>query len=109
MTAKKPTEREREEKRRSRKEARERHRAQARRDAAHAGQRILRLADVEAYSGLKYARIYELMAEGTFPRSVRLGPKAVGWVQSEIEAWVAARVAERDQGTALTPPDAKTR
>jgi prophage regulatory protein len=36
------------------------------------------------------------MAEGTFPKPVKLGPKAVGWVEEEIDAWIRARMAERD-------------
>jgi prophage regulatory protein len=31
-----------------------------------------------------------------FPKPVRLGPNAVGWLKSEIEAWQQARIAERD-------------
>jgi len=36
------------------------------------------------------------MAKGTFPKQVQLGPKAVGWIEAEIDAWIAARIAARD-------------
>ena len=36
------------------------------------------------------------MAEGKFPAPIRLTAKAVGWLEAEVAAWVAARVAERD-------------
>ena len=36
------------------------------------------------------------MAEGKFPPPIRLTAKAVGWLEAEVAAWIAARVAERD-------------
>ena len=32
-----------------------------------------------------------------FPRRVRLGPRSVAYIESEIEEWMRARKAERDQ------------
>ena len=58
--------------------------------------RILRLLETESRTGLKRSAIYEAMATGDFPRQVPLGARAVGWLESEVEAWLAARVAERD-------------
>jgi prophage regulatory protein len=31
-----------------------------------------------------------------FPKQVRLSPRAVGWIESEIQKWQEARIAERD-------------
>ena len=39
--------------------------------------------------------ILRLEKLGRFPRRVRVGANRVAWLQSEIEAWIAARVAER--------------
>ena len=47
-------------------------------------------------TGLRRSAIYQGMAEGTFRRQVRLGPKAVGWLEHEIDAWIEDRIAERD-------------
>lgn len=58
--------------------------------------RILRRPDVEAQTGLSRSGIYDLMKAGKFPRPVPLGEKAVGWIEAEIEAWIEARVAERE-------------
>jgi prophage regulatory protein len=58
---------------------------------------VLRRVDVERATGLPRSTIYELMARGTFPRPIRLGARAVGWLETEIAAWQRARVAERDQ------------
>jgi prophage regulatory protein len=53
---------------------------------------ILRLPAVKARIGLARSTIYLRISEGTFPPPVRLGPRAVGWVESEIEDWLAAHI-----------------
>ena len=52
---------------------------------------ILRRADVELRTQLSKASIYRLMRASKFPRPVRLGPRAVGWIASEITAWIESR------------------
>ena len=53
--------------------------------------RFLRRPEVEQEVGLKKSAIYEYMAEGTFPKPVRLGRRAVAWRASDIEEWKASR------------------
>ncbi len=53
---------------------------------------ILRLPAVKARTGLGRTTIYQRVAQGTFPKPVNLGARAVGWVDSEISAWIAAQV-----------------
>ena len=48
---------------------------------------LLRRADVERRTGLSCTTIYRLMRAGAFPEPVRVGPRAVRWPASEIEAW----------------------
>jgi prophage regulatory protein len=55
---------------------------------------ILRRKQVEARTGLRRSTIYERVAEGEFPAPINLGARAVGWLESEISAWIAARVAQ---------------
>ena len=57
---------------------------------------ILRLPAVCRAAGYPTSTIYRLMAEGKFPRQVQLGPKSVGWVESEVRKWIEARIAVRD-------------
>lgn len=57
--------------------------------------RILRRPDVEAMTGLSRACIYERMRDGSFPQAVPLGGRAVGWLESEVQAWIEQRLAER--------------
>ena len=42
------------------------------------------------------AHIARLEAAGKFPKRVRLGTGRVGWVEEEVQDWLAARIAERD-------------
>ena len=60
--------------------------------------RFLRLPQVVARVGLSPMTLWrrEKKIPPTFPLRVPLGPNSVGWPESEIEAWCAERVAERD-------------
>ena len=40
--------------------------------------------------------ILRLEKRGLFPRRIQVGPNRVAWLLSEIEAWVAARICERE-------------
>ena len=53
---------------------------------------ILRRKQVQARTGLARSTIYFHIQNGTFPRPVPLGPRAVGWLESEINDWIAERV-----------------
>ncbi|EJM17142.1 putative transcriptional regulator [Pseudomonas sp. GM21] len=61
--------------------------------------RIIRLKPLTARIGLSRSTIYDRMDklspryDPTFPRSVKLGPGAVGWIDSEITAWLEQRMA----------------
>jgi prophage regulatory protein len=53
--------------------------------------KILRRPEVEAQTGLSYPTIYRHIQAGTFPPQVQLGPNSVGWIEEEIDAWIASR------------------
>jgi prophage regulatory protein len=53
---------------------------------------ILRRPAVEARTGLSRSTIYSMMAEGRFPKPVRLGKRAVGWMESAISDWLESRI-----------------
>ena len=63
-------------------------------------ERILRRPEVERATGLARSTLYDLMAASKFPKPVALSGGAVGWIESEVAAWQAARIAARD-GAAL--------
>ncbi len=62
------------------------------------GLRLERLPQVMARTGLKRATLYRMIALGEFPRQVPLGERASAWVADEVTAFIASRVALRDQG-----------
>lgn len=53
---------------------------------------ILRRKQVEARVGLSRSTIYDAIKAGTFPKPIQLGPRSVGWLESDIAAWLAARI-----------------
>lgn len=55
---------------------------------------ILRLPVVKMRTGLSRSSIYLWIARGEFPAPVSLGARAVGWVESEVDDWVAHRIEE---------------
>lgn len=50
--------------------------------------RIIRLPELLRITGLSTASVYRQMAEGLFPRPVRLGKNAVGWRSSSVLSWL---------------------
>jgi len=60
--------------------------------------RIIRLSEVLASTGLARSTVYKYVGDGCFPKPVSLGDRAVGWVESEVQDWVLARIEERDRG-----------
>ena len=61
-----------------------------------APRKFLRLPEVISRTGYRRSNIYLLMSEGQFPKSVRLGPKAVAWLESEVDEWMQGRIEQRD-------------
>ena len=57
---------------------------------------ILRRKQVEKRTGLSRSTIYLRIQEGTFPKPINLGERAVGWLENEIEGWLSARIELRD-------------
>jgi prophage regulatory protein len=47
--------------------------------------------------GYSKSRLWQLEAEGKFPRRVHLSAVRVVWVEAEIDAWIKERIAARDR------------
>ncbi len=54
--------------------------------------RLIRLREVMERTGLSRSTIYDRMFNDEFPKQVSLGPRSVGWVEMEIENWIACRI-----------------
>ena len=55
-------------------------------------QKLLRLSDVRERVPYSRSTIYQLIAQGKFPQAISLGERAVAWLESDIDEWIAARV-----------------
>lgn len=60
-------------------------------------QTILRLNDVARVTGLSRSSIYTKVENGDLPKPIRISPRAIGWLESEIAEWQKARIAARDK------------
>lgn len=54
---------------------------------------ILKLPAVCSLTSLSKTSIYYLECSGKFPRRIKLGSRAVGWLEEDVRAWVAERKA----------------
>ncbi len=57
--------------------------------------RILRKPETQYRVGLSDPTIYRLERAGKFPKRIQLGGNSVGWFESEVNAWLAAKAAAR--------------
>lgn len=57
--------------------------------------RIIRLRTVLARTGLSRSTLYRKIAEGTFPRQVKISIHGAGWHESAVGRWVADPVGYR--------------
>lgn len=55
-------------------------------------QKIIRRKEVEARIGLACSTIYAMIADNKFPRPVRIGRRAVGWLEEDIQNWLDAKI-----------------
>ncbi|MDX2205757.1 MAG: AlpA family phage regulatory protein [Hyphomicrobiaceae bacterium] len=65
--------------------------------AAPEGPTLLLIGAVQRRTDLPRSTIYLLIDRGEFPRPVRLTPRRVAWVASEIDAFIASKIAARDR------------
>jgi prophage regulatory protein len=54
--------------------------------------RLLRLPDVEAVTGLKKSTLYLLMRREAFPASIQVTPRCVAWSEAAVLTWIQQRI-----------------
>ena len=54
--------------------------------------KIIRLPAVKEKTGLSRSSIYLRMSKAEFPKSISLGDRAIGWLESDIEQWIDERI-----------------
>lgn len=58
--------------------------------------RVMKLNEVINTTGLSRSSIYAYMSKGNFPKPIQLGPRAVAWVEGEVQGWLQDRLDERE-------------
>jgi prophage regulatory protein len=54
--------------------------------------KILRLPDVKIITQLSRSSIYAMAAKNIFPKPIRIGIRAVGWLEGDVQEWISARI-----------------
>jgi len=58
--------------------------------------KIIKIDAVKQQVELSAPSIYRLAKQGDFPKPIKLGARASGWIQSEIDDWIQSRLNARD-------------
>ena len=59
--------------------------------------RILRRPAVIEKTGLSRCTIENMRKENKFPQPIQLGPRNIGWIESEVDEWIMQKIEERDK------------
>ncbi len=54
---------------------------------------LVKLSSVIKATACSKSAIYESIKKETFPPAIKLSLRSVAWVQSEVEAWIKAKIA----------------
>lgn len=55
---------------------------------------LIRFNEVQKRTGFSKAWIYRLMKNNEFPKQVKIGVRAVGWIESEINDFIDKKIHE---------------
>jgi prophage regulatory protein len=71
-------------------------------------QRLLTYEELRDH-GVRYSRqwLFQLERAGKFPRRVAIGEYRVGWVEREIDDYIAARIASRSRTIGVVGSDSQ--
>ncbi|ECW8123091.1 AlpA family transcriptional regulator [Salmonella enterica subsp. diarizonae] len=62
--------------------------------------RFIRVPEVLRRVGFGRTKLYELIRQGRFPEQVKIGPRTVAFVESEIDEWIEATIRNSRQNVA---------
>ena len=62
-----------------------------------ASNNIIRLQQVIKKVGLSRSTIYALVSRNEFPQRIQLSPRSMGFLESEVDQWLADKVAARNE------------
>lgn len=53
---------------------------------------LLRIADVQARTGISRSQLFELIRRGDFPKPIPLAGRTRAWVDSDVSEWITSRI-----------------
>ena len=53
--------------------------------------------EVEVRIGLACSTIYAMMADGKFPRPIKIGRRAVGWIEEDVNNWLSNKITQQSE------------
>jgi prophage regulatory protein len=56
---------------------------------------IFKIKKVLEVTGLGRSSLYSMVGAGTFPQPIKLTPRAVGWIDTEVQEWITSQAAKR--------------
>ncbi len=56
---------------------------------------IIRLKATIQKTGLSKSTIYALLSENKFPKRVQLSARSIGFLEAEIDSWIAEKLSDR--------------
>ena len=61
-------------------------------------QRVLSYSDLQTEKGVRFSRqwIRKLVKQGKFPKPVKIGEASIGFIETEVDAWIEGLIAQRD-------------
>ena len=56
-------------------------------------EKLLRIPGLKEKTGLGKSTIYQMVKDGRFPKQIKIGLRASGWLESEVDEWIRKQVA----------------
>lgn len=56
--------------------------------------RLMRFPEVKQATGLCRSQVHAMIAEGRFPRQIKLSTRASAWIAEEVYSWIEQRINE---------------
>lgn len=58
--------------------------------------KVIRLPELTSRIGLSKSQVYKMCRRGSFPKPMKLGPRASAWVEEEVNQWMLSKIHQRD-------------
>ncbi|MEX9815393.1 helix-turn-helix transcriptional regulator [Providencia rettgeri] len=61
-------------------------------------QSLIRFSEVQKRTGYSKAWLYRLMSQQRFPAAIKIGTRSIAFIESEVDQWIANKIAESRTG-----------